>query len=81
MQTSARLSEASQLRVSGLLWPEAGERWEKTAYATREAYGNGQVILFAGEPNFRSYFYGTGRMFINSMLLGPGYGARQVVEG
>jgi len=80
VQTSARLSEASQLRVSGLLWPEARERWGKTAYATREACGSGQVILFAGEPNFRSYFYGTGRMFINSMLLGPGFGSRQVVE-
>ncbi|MFC1539504.1 M14 metallopeptidase family protein [Candidatus Latescibacterota bacterium] len=80
VQTSARFSEASILRLSGLLWPEARERWEKTAYATREAYGKGQVILFADEPNFRSYFYGTGRMLINSMLLGPGFGTQQVVE-
>ncbi|MBN1292156.1 MAG: hypothetical protein JXB48_09985, partial [Candidatus Latescibacteria bacterium] len=80
VQTAARFSDASNLRISGLLWPEARERWEKTAYTTRESYGKGQIILFAFDPFFRSYFYGTGRMFINSMLLGPGFGAQQVVE-
>ncbi|MFQ5798320.1 MAG: hypothetical protein ACE5H0_06455, partial [Bacteroidota bacterium] len=80
VQTAARFSEASQLRLSGLLWPEARTRWEKSAYATREAYGKGQVILFAGEPNFRSYSYGTARMLINSLLLGPGFGTQQVVS-
>jgi hypothetical protein len=79
VQTPARFSKASQLRLSGLLWPEARIRWEKSAYATREANGKGQVILFADEPNFRSYFYGTARMLINSLLLGPGFGTQQVV--
>ena len=79
VQIPARFSEASHLRLSGLLWPEARIRWEKSAYATREANGKGQVILFAGEPNFRSYFYGTERMLINSLLLGPGLGTQQVV--
>ena len=80
VQTAARFSEASKLRLSGLLWPEARTRWEKSAYATRESYGKGQIILFAGEPNYRSYFYGTGKMLINSLLLGPGFGTRPVVE-
>jgi hypothetical protein len=79
VQTVGRFSEASKLRLSGLLWPEARTRWEKSAYATREALGNGQVILFAGEPNFRSYTYGTTRMLINSLLLGPGFGTKQMV--
>ena len=80
VQTAARFSSAERLRLSGLLWPEAKTRWEHTAYATREGRGRGQIILFAGEPNFRSYFYGTGRMLINSFLLGPGFGTRPVVE-
>jgi hypothetical protein len=79
VQTAGRFNSADRLRLSGLLWPEARERWENTAYLTREAMGNGQIILFAGEPNFRSYFYGTGRMLINSMLLGPGFGTQQPV--
>lgn len=77
VETAGRFARAPGLRMSGLLWPEAKKRWENTAYATREALGNGQIILFAGEPDFRSYFYGTGRMLINSMLLGPGFGTKQ----
>ncbi len=79
VESVGRFSEGERLRLSGLLWPEARERWENTAYLTRERSGNGQVILFAGEPNFRSYFYGTARLLLNSMVLGPGLGARQPV--
>ncbi len=80
VQTAARLGEAPNLRLSGLLWPEARSRWEKVSYATRESLGNGQIILFAADPNFRSYYYGTSRMLLNSILLGPGFGTRPVVE-
>ena len=76
VETAARLPEASQLRLSGLLWPEAKERWARTCYATREQMGNGQIILFAGEPFYRAHHYGTVRLLINSILLGPGFGAR-----
>ncbi|UCG60343.1 MAG: hypothetical protein JSV52_08380 [Candidatus Zixiibacteriota bacterium] len=75
VQTSARLCpDQNKLRMSGLLWPEARERWAGTAYATRERHGKGQIILFAGDPNPRAYFYGTRKMFINAILYGPGMG-------
>lgn len=80
VQTPARFNEGEKLRLAGLLWPEAKERWAKTAYATREASGKGQIILFAGEPNFRSYFYGTTRLLLNAMLLGPGMGTNVGVD-
>jgi hypothetical protein len=80
VETAGRLTSADKLRLSGLIWPEAKKRWENTAYATRESLGKGQLILFADEVNFRSYFYGTGRIFINAMLLGPGLGTQQIVE-
>lgn len=67
----------SFLRLSGLLWPEARKRWKETAYLTREGLGKGQIILFAGEPHFRAYFYGSGRLLANAILLGPGFGTRQ----
>jgi len=66
----------SFLRLSGLLWPEARKRWKETAYLTREGLGKGQIILFAGEPHFRAYFNGSGRLLINAILLGPGFGTR-----
>lgn len=79
VETAGRFGEVEHLRLAGLLWPEARQRWANSAYATREAQGNGQVILFIGDPNFRSYFYGTGRMLLNALLLGPGFGTRQAV--
>ncbi|MCH8902787.1 MAG: hypothetical protein IIA45_02595 [Bacteroidetes bacterium] len=80
LQTAGRFAESNELRLSGLVWPEAKERWANTAYVTRESSGKGQIILFAAEPNFRSYFYGTTRMLLNSMLLGPGMGTSVVVD-
>ena len=74
-----RFAEGNGLRLSGLLWPEARYRIERSAWVTRERVGNGQMILFAGEPIFRAFFYGTGRIFTNSIFLGPGFGAGQPV--
>ena len=75
VQTAGRFANSSQLRLGGLLWPEARERWARTAYLTRESKGKGQIILFAGSPNFRGYFAGSERLLINAFLLGPGLGA------
>lgn len=80
VQTAARLAGYKELRLSGLLWPEAKERMADGSYLTRESKGRGQIILFAEEPNFRSYFEGTERLLLNSILLGPGFGTRQPVE-
>jgi hypothetical protein len=79
VQSAGRFSDSQTIRFSGLLWPEARERWARSAFITREAKGSGQIILITNEPNFRSYFYGTARLLINAILLGPGMGAQQVV--
>ena len=63
------------LRMSGLLWPEAGQRMVNTAYLTRESSGRGQIILFANQPNFRGATLGTSRLFLNALVYGPGLGA------
>jgi hypothetical protein len=74
VQIPARFSNAANLRLSGLLWPEARTRWANTAYLTVERIGKGQVILFAGDPFFRAYFHGSGRLLVNCLLLAPGMG-------
>ncbi|SDY80330.1 M14 family zinc carboxypeptidase [Hymenobacter psychrophilus] len=33
--------------------------------------GSGRVVLFADDPNFRHYWHGTSRLFVNALLLGP----------
>ena len=76
VETAARLADVNDLRLSGLLWPEARERWANTAYCTREAHGQGQVILFLDQPDMRAYFYGSRQMWVNAVLYGPGMGTR-----
>ena len=80
VETVARFAKEDELRVSGLLWPEARERWAETVFVSREGYENGQIILFATDPNFRGYFHNTERMFLNALFLGPGFGSYQPVK-
>lgn len=78
--TVGRFASQNKLRLSGLLWPEARQRWTRTSYLTRESKGKGQIILFATPPNFRGYFAGAERLLINAILLGPGMGAAIPLE-
>ena len=78
--TPVRLSaDPDKLRLSGLLWPEARQRWAGSAYATVERVGYGQIILFTSDPIFRGYFEATGRLLLNAVILGPGLGTNQPV--
>ncbi|MEE9552763.1 MAG: M14 family metallopeptidase [candidate division Zixibacteria bacterium] len=79
VRAAARFESADKIRLSGLAWPEARQRWANSAYCTREGKGKGQVILFSSHPYMRSLFYGSKRLLINAILLGPGMGARQSV--
>lgn len=62
------------LRMSGLLWPEASHRLANAAYVTRESLGRGQIILFATSPAFRAASLGTMRILLNAIVYGPGLG-------
>jgi hypothetical protein len=77
--TPVRLAGADDLRLSGLLWPEARHRLERGAFVTVDRVGRGQVIAFAYDPVFRGYTEGTMRMLYNAVLLGPGMGTSQPV--
>ncbi|MEM7230300.1 MAG: M14 family zinc carboxypeptidase, partial [Planctomycetota bacterium] len=75
VETAVRLAPTASVRLSGLLWPEARERIGDSAYVTVESRGYGQIILFAHNPVFRGYQEGTGRVFGNAVIYGPGLGA------
>ena len=62
------------VRMSGLVWPEASQRIANSAYLTRERVGKGQIILFSGEPNFRGSTKGTNRLWLNAVVYGSGLG-------
>ncbi|MEM8712526.1 MAG: hypothetical protein AAGG01_16350, partial [Planctomycetota bacterium] len=72
VRPAVRLAGAGQLRLSGLLWPEARARIAGSAWLTVERKGRGQVISFADSPVFRGSWRATSRLFGNAVLMGPG---------
>lgn len=80
VRTVARFASPRDVRISGLLWPEARLRLANTSYCARETVGQGQVILFADQPNFRSFFRGAERLLSNALLYGPGLGTSWTPE-
>ena len=68
------------VRMSGLVWPEASARIANSAYLTQERYGKGQIILFSGEPNFRGSSLGTNRLWLNAVIYGSGLGTSSKVS-
>lgn len=76
VRTAAVFKDIDSLHRGGLLWPEGAGRIARTAYATREAVGRGQVVLFIEDPVFRGWMYESRRMLVNTILLGPGLGTK-----
>ena len=74
-EVPGRLAPAEELRLGGLIWPEARERLGDSAWALREGLGHGQVLLFAHSPVFRGSWRGSGRLLGNAVVVGPGAGA------
>ena len=68
------------VRMSGLVWPEASQRIANSAYLTREKVGKGQVILFSGEPNYRGSALGTNRLWLNAVVYGAGLGTNSKID-
>ena len=60
---SGYTSEENQLALSG------------TAALIAERKGQGSVILFADNPNFRGYWYGTNKLFLNALFFSTAFDA------
>jgi hypothetical protein len=53
--------------VPGEFYPEL----KNTPGIIISSRGNGRVISFIDNPNFRGFWYGTNRLFINAIFFGP----------
>ncbi len=60
----------TQARVSGHAWSESVERLPGSVFLYEERVGQGRVIGFAEDPNFRAYHRGVDRLFLNAVVLG-----------
>jgi hypothetical protein len=62
-----------QLIASGLIWPEAQDILVNKAFFMHQPWGQGHVVAFAEDANYRAFSEGTMLLFMNAVLLGPGY--------
>ncbi len=62
-----------KLIASGLIWPDAQDILVQKAFLIHQPFGQGHVIGFAEDPNYRAFTEATMLLFMNAVLLGPGY--------
>jgi hypothetical protein len=60
-----------RLVASGLVWDEARDQLARKAYLIDQPLGQGHVIAFAEDPNYRAFTEASQLLFINAVLLGP----------
>ena len=65
---------ADKLLASGYMWEENRKQLAFKPLAMVERQGQGNVIGFAFDPNFRAYLDGMNVLFLNAVFRGPAYG-------
>ena len=68
-----RWANKDRLIASGLIWPEAQDILVQKPYLMHQPFGQGHVVAFAEDANYRAYSEGSMLLFMNAVLLGPGY--------
>ncbi len=58
-------------KVSGVISERNLQRLSNASWLVSSGVGSGTVILFADDPLFRHFWYGTFQPFVNALLLGP----------
>jgi hypothetical protein len=62
---------AENAHIAGHVWEESLERLPGSVFAYDERIGRGRVVAFAEDVNFRGYWRGMDRLFLNAVILGP----------
>ncbi|HMJ69351.1 MAG TPA: M14 family metallopeptidase [Cyclobacteriaceae bacterium] len=62
-------------RLSGYVHPLNLEKIKNSPSLMVSSVGQGRAILFIDDPNFRGYWYGTNKLFINALFFGPQIGS------
>ncbi len=59
--------------LSGYISPKRHAELANTAALIARRQGNGAVVLFADNPNFRAFWYGTNGLFLNAVFFGGAF--------
>ena len=57
--------------IGGYLHRSQKKRVAKSAAILLNPEGQGRIILFSDNPNFRGIWYGTNKLFLNALFFGP----------
>ena len=60
---------AAEPVYSGYVSDDNSEALAGTPALIAERHGDGSIILFADNPNFRGYWYGTNKLFLNALFF------------
>jgi hypothetical protein len=58
-------------KVSGVISGKSLEQLSRGTWLATKRVGRGHVVLFADDPLFRAFWYGTFQPYINALMLGP----------
>ncbi len=58
-------------KVSGVISGKSLEQLSRGTWLAAKRVGRGHVVLFADDPLFRAFWYGTFQPYINALMLGP----------
>jgi hypothetical protein len=65
-----RYAPLGELKLTGYIWPEVSERLAETPYLWTERVGQGRIIGFTADPNYRDMWRGLYVIFANAVLMG-----------
>jgi hypothetical protein len=61
---------AAEPLLAGFVSPENLKRLGKVPVVVATRFGRGTVVRFVDNPNFRGFWYGSSRLFLNAVFLG-----------
>ena len=67
----ARLQRPPAVVAGGLVWPEVRKQLARKAFLMHQPIGQGHLIAFAEDPNFRGFTELTQMLLMNAVLFGP----------
>jgi hypothetical protein len=65
--------DQDRVLVSGFCWPKTVELLAGSPYVIHQPLGEGHIIAFADDPNFRAMYPALQRLFLNAVMFGPGH--------
>ena len=66
-------AKEDQLVLGGHVWEDARKLLARKAYLMHQPLGQGHVISFAEDPNYRAFAEMTQLLFVNAIIMGPAH--------